>query len=206
MITDRPRGLHTRLAMGLSFASSWLRSVTPVEEPASARRAPSFAEVYETHVEFVWRVARRLGVAESALDDAVQDVFVVVHARLHTFEGRSSLRTWIYGIVRRVARDHRPSAREHPLDDAREVSGAASAHEQLERAEALRMLHALLDTLDDDKREVFVLSELEEMPMPEVAEAIGINLNTAYARLRAARRDLEQRLAGQRARATWRSP
>ncbi len=186
--------------MGLSFVSSWLRPAAPAE-PAARAVAPSFAEVYEAHVDFVWRVARRLGVPEASLDDAVQDVFVVVHDRLAGFEGRSSLRTWIYGIVRRVARDHRPSARERPLDEALDPpSEAASAHDRLERAEALRVLHALLDTLDDDKREVFVLSELEEMPMPDIAEAIGVNVNTAYARLRAARRDLDASLARMRAR------
>lgn len=180
--------------------SSWLRPATP------AVVAPrSFAAVYEEHVDFVWRVARRLGVPEASLDDAVQDVFLVVHDRLSTFEGRSSLRTWIYGIVRRVARDHRPSKRERPLDEAPETpSETASAHDGLERAEAKRLLHALLESLDDEKREVFVLAELEEMPMPEVALAIGINVNTAHARLRAARHHLDDALARLHARHTWR--
>lgn len=187
--------------MDLSFVTSWLR---PAERAAPAAR---FADVYEAHVAFVWRVARRLGVPDASLDDAVQDVFLVVHDKLPTFEGRSSMRTWIYGIVRRVARDHRPSARERPLDDAPEApSEAASAHERVERAEALALLHALLSTLDDDKREVYVLAELEEMPMPEVAEALGLNVNTAHARLRAARNAMEQGLARLRARHARRPP
>lgn len=191
--------------MAFASVSSWLRPAPPADERAAA--VPSFAAVYEAQVDFVWRVARRLGVPDSCLDDAVQDVFLVVHDRLPTFEGRSSLRTWIYGIVRRVARAHRPSKRERPLDDAPESrSEDASAHERLERAEALRVLHGLLDALDDDRREVFVLAELEELPVPEVAEAIGINVNTAYARLRAARRDMEQGLARHRARQRGGSP
>ncbi|MFO0652938.1 MAG: sigma-70 family RNA polymerase sigma factor [Polyangiales bacterium] len=190
--------------MGLSIMSNWLRPATP---SVAAAAPPSFAQIYEEHLDFVWRVARRLGVPEASIDDAVQDVFLVVHDRLASFEGRSSLRTWLYGIVRRVARDHRPSKRERPLEEAPEARcERSSAHEGLERAEAKRLLHALLDTLDDDKREVFVLAELEEMPMPEVAQAIGINVNTAHARLRAARHQLEDALARLHARQTWRSP
>lgn len=189
--------------MGLSLVSNWLRPATP----AVAAAPLCFAAIYEDHLDFVWRVSRRLGVPEASLDDAVQDVFLVVHDRLASFEGRSSLRTWIYGIVRRVARDHRPSKRERPLDEAPEApTDAVSAHDGVERAEAKRLLHALLDTLDDDKREVFVLAELEEMPMPDVAQAVGINVNTAHARLRAARHQLEASLARLRAQQGWRSP
>lgn len=191
--------------MSLSTVSSWFRAAAA--PPRDAAPALRLADVYEAHVDFVWRVARRLGVPDAALDDAVQDVFLVVHDRLPTFEGRSSLRTWLFGIVRRVARDHRPSARERPLDDAPDArSEADSPHEALERAEAARVLHRLLDALDEEKREVFVLAELEEMPMPEVAEALGVNVNTAHARLRAARRELDAALARLRARHAWRSP
>jgi RNA polymerase sigma-70 factor (ECF subfamily) len=180
----------------------WLQAEAPPATPAV-----TFSEVYESQVDFVWRVARRLGVADAALDDCVQDVFVVVHARLAGFEGRSSLRTWVYGITRRVARDHRPSRREAPLDDTDALPAAgATAHEQLERTERVRLLQRLLDGLDEGSREVFILSELEEVPMPEVAAALGINVNTGYARLRAARRDLEASLARHRAQHVGRLP
>src|SRR6185436_19202677 len=68
-----------------------------------------FEEVYEQNVTFVWRSARRLGVADAAIDDVVQEIFVVVHRRLREFEGRSSLKTWLFAIVLRVVRDHRRS-------------------------------------------------------------------------------------------------
>src|SRR3954470_18698677 len=67
--------------------------------------------VYEAHVDFVWRGFRRLGVPASRLDDAVQDVFLVVHRRLDSFEVRSSVKTWLFGIALRVARDHHRSRR-----------------------------------------------------------------------------------------------
>lgn len=169
---------------------------TAPDDPAGHRALPSFEELYESHVDFVWRVARRLGVAGGALDDAVQEVFLVAHRRAHEFEGRGTARAWLYGIVRRVARDHRPSRRE--LLDARGTADAVvlpAALERLERAEAMRTLYALLDELDDERREVFVLAELEQIPMPEVAQMLGINVNTAHARLRAARARMEKSIA-----------
>lgn len=170
--------------------------------------APCFEDVYRTEFGFVWRSAKRLGLRDAGLDDAVQEVFVVVHRRLAEFEGRSSLRTWLFGITLRVVRDHRRSARRRdpgpPVDpDTLRDTGGGPA-ESAEKAEAVRLLHALLDELDDERREVFVMAELEQMAMPEISEALGINVNTAYARLRIARQEFEQALARHRARDTWR--
>jgi len=156
------------------------------------------------HFDFAWRSARRLGVPDHALDDAVQETFMVVHRKLGEFEGRSSLKTWIFGIIRRVVRDHRPPARWQlappaMLDQIAEPVEDGPLHSAA-NAEAGRRLARLLDKLDDHKREVFVLVDLEEMTVPEAAEAIGANLNTVYARLRAARRALAEVLARERAR------
>jgi len=153
--------------------------------------AMDFTTVYDEHFAFVWRSLRRLGVPDRLLDDAAQDVFIVVHRRLDGFEGRSSIKSWLFGIARRVAHDHRRRVgRKERTEELRETTadprGATPAHDA-ERAEAVRVLHEILAGLDDDKREVFVLAELEQMTVPEIAEAIGINLNTAYSRLRAAR-------------------
>jgi RNA polymerase sigma-70 factor (ECF subfamily) len=168
----------------------------------------TFDDVYREHFAFVWRSAKRLGVADASLDDLVQEVFVIVHRRLQEFEARSSIRTWLFGIALRVARDHRRStARKSPLgsvdpDSLRATS--AGPGESMERAEAVRLLHAILDELDDERREIFVMSELEQLPMPEIAVALGVNVNTAYARLRAARQSFEGALARHRARDQWR--
>lgn len=165
------------------------------------------AEIYAEHFDFVWRSVRRLGVPESAVDDAVQDVFVVVHRRLGEFEGRASIRTWLFAIVRRVVRDHRPSPRRLPTDPEA-LDGlpdpAGGPMERAAQAEAARLLYQLLDELDADKREVFVLVDLEQMTAPEAAEAVGANVNTVYARLRAARRDLDAAMTRLRARGAWR--
>lgn len=167
----------------------------------------SFEDVYDEHAETVWRGLRRLGVPEAAVDDAMQDVFVVVHRRLGEFEGRSSVRTWLFGIALGVARNYRRSARRRAPEGAlaAEVdedlpapdSGGPEGHAR--SAEAVRVLYSLLDELDEDKRTVFVLSDLEEMTAPEIAAALSLNLNTVYARIRAARLAFEQAVARYRA-------
>jgi len=172
-----------------------------------------FTDVYDEHFAFVWRTARRMGVEPSALDDVCQEVFLVVHRRLGEFEGRSSLRTWLFGILMRVVQVHRRSlSRKSPahrstgdlvdpdtLSDHRQTPDEAASG-----IEAVRIAHALLDQMDDDKRVAFVLSELEEMPAAEVAEAVGANINTVYARLRAARQEFAAGAARHRARDRWR--
>ncbi len=182
--------------------------------PAKHDEAPArldFGSVYDAHFAFVWRSVRRLGVESASIDDVVQDVFVVVHRRLPDFEGRSSLKTWIFGIALRVVRDHRRSVRRKRLGaDARSDADldllpdvGAGPVESFEKAEAARLVEQLLDRLDDDKREVFVLAELEGMTVPEIAEITGANVNTVYSRLRAARREFEmavQRLKARMAR------
>jgi len=166
--------------------------VAPQESRSTA--LPDFATVYEQQFSFVWRVARRLGVPDAALDDVCQDVFVIVHKRLGEFEGRSSIRTWVYGILHNVVLMwRRTSRRKDPerseIDPELIVDPANSPHELASGAQAARIAHAMLATLGDEKRTIFVLVELEGLSVPEAAEATGTNLNTAYARLRAARAD-----------------
>jgi RNA polymerase sigma-70 factor, ECF subfamily len=169
----------------------------------------TFDDVYREFFSFVWRSVKRLGVRDASLDDVVQEVFVIVHRRLAGFEGRSSLRTWLFGIALRVARDHRRSvARKNPggelIDPDTLRSTMSGPSEATEKAEAVRLLYTILDELDDERREVFVMAELEQITMPEIAQALGLNINTTYARLRAARISFEQALARHRARDEWR--
>lgn len=171
---------------------------------APARAAvsmPSLAEVYDRHAAMVWRTLRALGVEEAALDDAMQDVFIVVHRRIGDFEGRSALSTWIYGIARRVASQYRRRRRDRADESAlaREVAPGPSPRESAERQQAARLVMELLAELDEEKREVFVLMELEQLPAPAVAEMLGIPVNTAYSRLRLARQRFEAALARRRA-------
>jgi RNA polymerase sigma-70 factor (ECF subfamily) len=161
-----------------------------------------FAAVYDLNAAFVWRSLRLLGVPADSLDDAVQEVFLVVHRRLDEFEGRSSVRTWLYAIARRVAHNLRRGAGRRgapaavPLD-LPDVAGG-SPRELAEKAEAGRVLLDLVSNLGEDQREVFLLVEVEEMSVPEAAEALGINVNTCYSRLRAARARFDRAVATRR--------
>ena len=175
-------------------------------EPLAELTLPA---VYEAHFDFVWRSARRLGASPGFLDDVVQEVFLVVHRRLAEFERRSSLKSWLFGITRRVVRDQRRTARRRPaelLDSEPPDAAAPGADQRLLLREQAELLHELLGSLDDDKREAFVLAELEQMSGPEIAEALHTNLNTVYARVRAARQEFEAALARHAARENRRRP
>jgi len=168
-----------------------------------------FDAVYEQHFELVWRTLRRLGVSSVAVDDALQDVFVVVHRRLAQFEQRSSLRTWIFGITLRVASDYVRRGRRQenalPLEGDLRDDAAPDPLEQRARREAVALLYAALGELDPEKRAVFVLAELEEMTVAEVAAALGANVNTVSSRVKAARRQFEAAVRRLRAKDDWRS-
>jgi RNA polymerase sigma-70 factor (ECF subfamily) len=151
---------------------------------------PAFDDVYSAHFAFVWRVLRTFGVPESALEDAAQDVFVVVHRKLGEFEGRAAITTWLFAIARRVAGAHRRKVdRTEVL--AEEPASGSDTFAALSRAQAAATVMAILDTMDEDKRIVFALVELEQLSVPEISRMLEINLNTAYSRLRLARQAFE---------------
>jgi RNA polymerase sigma-70 factor, ECF subfamily len=194
---------------------SFRRMVAPSAEPATALEnppaPPDFDELYEGYVDFIWRSVRRLGVSEAAADDVVQQVFLVVHRRLPEFSHAASVRTWIFGILLRVVREHRRLLRRkspHHLwprtDPETLADDRASPDESTARAEAARLVQRWLDELDDDKREVIVQAEHEQMTAKEIAEAIGANASTVYSRLRAARLDFEKAAQRCRQRDGWR--
>jgi RNA polymerase sigma-70 factor (ECF subfamily) len=148
------------------------------------------AALFRAHAASLWRALRRMGVREADVEDMCQEVFLVADRRRSDFEGRSSARTWLYGIAARVAADYRKRAvhRHETLTDAVPEEGAGAPQDDaFARQQARAMLDALLDELDPDKRAVFVLYEIEELSMNEVADALGCPLQTAYSRLHAAR-------------------
>jgi RNA polymerase sigma-70 factor (ECF subfamily) len=180
-------------------------------------RALRLAAVYRSHAPYVFRVLRHIGVTDRDLDDAVQETFLVVHRRLDEFEGRASLRTWLYAVAVRVASTQRRSERREVA--RREVAGAGvhadgavDPEAELARAEAADLLEALLSELDLPKRTVFVLAEIEGVRVPEISKILGVNVHTVHSRLRLAReafeaavRRLQAREQGRAHRSTLRS-
>jgi RNA polymerase sigma-70 factor (ECF subfamily) len=191
------------------------RNTAPPALDAIARPGVAdFDEIYETTVDYVWNVVRRMGVPPSDAEDVVQEVFVAVHRRLDKFEGRAQLKTWVFSIavhfVQHYFRTHgrKPGDRAtakgteiHALADQRE-NGPASQVERMERYDAL---DRVLARLDEPKRLVFVLAELEQMTLSEIGEIVGTNANTVATRLRAARQAFEKALARFQARELGRS-
>lgn len=196
------------------MGSSSIEAEKHREVPEAPPEPLRFEDVYDTQFPFVWRAAQSLGVPEAALDDVVQEVFLVVYRRLEEFEGRAALTTWLYEVVLRVSRDFRRTQRrraphmlhaEGPADpDTLAASPDEGPHEHAAHKEAARVLCTLLDQLDDDKREVFVLAELEQAPASAIADALGVPVNTVYSRLRLARQAFDDALARHTARDQWR--
>ena len=171
---------------------------------------PAFVDVYDRYFPYIWRSVQGLGVPASQTEDVVQEVFIIAHEKMAAFEGRSSIKTWLYGIALHRARFHRKQARQRgqsEVVDAERTLGpdAARPDRRAEDAEAARVVNAILLGLDDDQREVFVLAELEELTAPEIAEVIGVKLNTVYSRLRLAREAFAKAAARFRARDDWRT-
>jgi RNA polymerase sigma-70 factor (ECF subfamily) len=204
-VTDSPARLHSSEMLAVASSPSTEGSRTAV-----GPEVPSFDTVYDSYFPYVWRSVQRLGVPSSQVDDVVQEIFLVVHRRLADFEARSTLKTWLYGIALRVARVHRTRYRRaqgHALDlDLVRAPEESRPDERAANAEAVLLVHTVLDGLDDDQREVFVLAELEQLSAPEIARALDEKLNTVYSRLRLARAAFAEGAARLRARERWRSP
>lgn len=167
---------------------------------ASLTRATSessdFVQVYTEHFDFACRSLRLLGVSADALEDAAQDVFGVVHRRLPEFAGNSSLKTWIYSIVQRVAANHRRTRRRKQrqlrsmLDEPPAPTGSPEA--EAEALQAAARIQAFCDGLDESKRTLLVLSLFEDVPARELATMLGVPLFTVYSRIRNLRAELER--------------
>ena len=162
---------------------------------------PSFPSIYQNYFDFVWTSARALGVGPDAIDDVVQEAFIVINGRLHTLREPSALRSWIYGIVRRVVLAQIRSQRRRDAYTLKygeanvDALGLLTPSDIADRSAQSKLLWDLLDRIDESKREIFIMAELAEMTMPEIAQALDIPLGTASSRLRAARKVFEMALA-----------
>jgi RNA polymerase sigma-70 factor, ECF subfamily len=176
------------------------RRLPPAEpRPGAAAARPTFDELYDAHVEFLWRNARRLGVGDDAADDVLQQVFLVVHRRLPDVALMGSEKAWLFGVLLRVVREHKRLLRRKsphrfvaaPDPESLVDDRARAPDEAFARVEAAALVQRWLDALDDDKREVFILAELEQLTAREIGEATDTNASTVASRLRAARQQFE---------------
>jgi RNA polymerase sigma-70 factor (ECF subfamily) len=162
---------------------------------------PAVEHVYKSHADVVRRALRSFGVDPDALDDAVQDVFVVLVRRCADFDPRMTWTNWLWGIARRVARGYRRGAgRRERLHAVLPTSSVdATLDDELARLRALEFLDAFVTALPPVLVDAFVLAELEGFTAPEIAAQTGVNLNTVYARIRAVRRRFDEAIAAEQA-------
>jgi RNA polymerase sigma-70 factor (ECF subfamily) len=171
-------------------AEPMARRSAAAELDSAGPDAAQFEQLYALYFEFTWRVLRHLGVSAASLDDALQEVWLVVHQRLDQFEGRSTLKTWLFGIALNVSRNQR-RAEARQLRPAEEADARGDPPLDPELAhlgrEAWRRVQLFLTTLDEERRAIFVCSLLEHLPAQQTAEATGVDVTTVYQRVRSLR-------------------
>ena len=146
----------------------------------------AFRELYRRHVERVHRIVARILGPRGDVDDAVQEIFVQVHRSLDRFHGESLFTTWLHRVAVNVTAN---VLRQRPREPAEAAPDELDPDpgEHLEAREEVRALYRALDELPEHNRVAFVLFELEGMSLEEIAEATGMPLAAAAARLRRAR-------------------
>ena len=162
-------------------------------------RAIDVTRVHAEQGAFLWATLQRLGARPADLDDLYQEVILVVHRRLGDYDPAAPLRPWLFGICVRVVAGWRRRAhirREQLVDVLPESRAATPApDEDLERVRAQAALREILDTLDLERRAVFVMYEIDELPCAQIAEMIGVPVGTVHSRLHAARKEFQQATA-----------
>ena len=170
--------------------------------PGGAHPPPRFDDLFVEHYGFVCRTLQAMGVDAASVEDLAQDVFIVLHRRLHDYDRARDVRSWLWGIARRTLSTHQRTQRraQRKLHAIPEPEAATTPDEVLEQRRKAERVRSALDSLGEAHREVFVLTELEGMAAPEIAQATGLKLNTVYSRLRHARSRFAKAMERQRAR------
>jgi len=158
---------------------------------------PDIEHIYRVHHGFVWRVIRRFGVSEIAIDDAVQEVFIVLHRRQSELSIEADPRGLLFGIARKIA--SRVRERQRPIAPVPSECRVEDPEQRLDVLEKGRVLQRALEGMDEGRRLTFLLVDVEGMSVPDAAACLGVNVNTAYGRLRAARKLVDQAIVRYRA-------
>lgn len=182
-----PEGAHE-----LTLTHSAVRAVLATKPLSlTTQEQARFHALYSQHFDFVFRNLKRLGVPAASLDDALQEVYLVVLRRIGGLQHDLHLKAWLFAIIIRVANNQRRSLRRRgtpeTLAELHLASTQPGPFDMTARAQAAEFLHRFLNSLDDNRRATFVMAELEQLTAPEIAQALSANLNTVYSWLRTAR-------------------
>lgn len=179
--------------MGLFLRPQGTTGASAPSPRTALNLSTEFRVLFDRDYPYVWHSVRRLGVREADCDDVANEIFVRVHKQFDQYDPTRASRPWLFAFCARVASDYRRLAR-HKREstfesDATIVATTSDPEQDALRREAGSVVLAALDVLDDDRRQVFVLHEMDELPIPEVARVLQIPVGTAYTRLRAARQE-----------------
>lgn len=160
------------------------------------------AELYRRHAPFVAKFILRMGVPRADLDDMMQEVFLIAHRNGGYQPGPAKPTTYLANIAYRIVYTERRKRKvrsfvESNDDHVNAAGGAGDPEHSAAHSQHMKRLQHALDALDDDKRAVFVLAELQGETVASIAAGMGIPVDTAYSRLRAARKLFSESVATQ---------
>jgi RNA polymerase sigma-70 factor (ECF subfamily) len=159
-----------------------------VQVAAVSRREDRLKRMFEDNFRLIWRLVRRLGLPETAADDATQQVFLIAAERLDDIV-LGSERAFAFGTALRVARTAQRKAGREALTDTSDLERSLlpSPDDLADQKRARDMLDSVLERMPEDLRTTFILFELEGLKTREIADVAGIPLGTVASRLRRAR-------------------
>ncbi len=191
------KAMETRSRGNTSRGEKFDEAIHDADVHELPKAGQDVAEIFSEHAEFVWRSLKRLKIPVLDIDDALQEVFLVVYRRIAEYEDRGMMRAWLFSISRQIARHyHRAAGRtERRLQRLVLEGNPPDAEQVMALREAEDLVTKFLEELDENHRLVFHLSDIEGMTAPEISTALGVNLNTVYGRLRSARKRFELTLA-----------
>jgi RNA polymerase sigma-70 factor (ECF subfamily) len=147
---------------------------------------------FQREFDYVHRTLRRLGTAESEIDDLAQEVFIALHRSWTALDLERPLRPYLFGIAFRIAASHhRKRRREVPFGIVEVGDTSSAPDEAFETKQARALVLAALEHVPLRRRAVLVMHDIDNIPVEEVASVLGIPRFTVYSRLRKARRELE---------------
>lgn len=160
------------------------------QDPKARAEPPQLSQLLAEHLDFVWRSLRRFGVREADVDDATQRVFLIANEKLGSIElGRE--RSFLVGVAARVASHARRAYQRRDLAELRlsstPTAGTPTPEELTQHLQARELLDRVLDRMPESLRAVFVLFELEELSVDEIARLLALPRGTVATRLRRGR-------------------
>lgn len=159
----------------------------PPDELRSVATEASRLEELASHLDFLWRFACRMGVGVSTAEDVAQEAFVISASRIGSIVRGKERSFLVSVVVNLVRRERMRRARHEPLTTEPAAPPAERPDARLDEERARALLDRALAALDDDLRAVFVLHEIEQETMADIAQMLDLASGTVASRLRRAR-------------------